>query len=266
MSITNVLVAGSVVYAGVKTVVNQHRADKADKFQRQPSYMGQPPTTIEVESDQIQQVGVPLAERRQLALAATSFWLVVGGLLFPPLTVVSVPLTLLTTVPILEAGCRSLYVEGRLKPSVINSILLVSTLVTEHYFAAATITWLHHAFRQLGRRAQRVGEEVTTEISSELSELVRQALGGTPPMVWLVKDTVEVKVPFAEIKVGDLIVVNRGEFIPVEGTVVVGAAKLNLILLTRSTIPIAVGIGERVYPTAFVVEGQLRIQVEKINE
>ena len=85
-------------------------------------------------------------------------------------------------------------------------------------------------------------------------------------MVWLVKDAVEVKVPFAEIKVGDLIVVNRGEFIPVDGTVVAGAARLNLLLLTRSTIPVAVGIGERVYPTAFVVDGQLRIQVEKINE
>lgn len=266
MSITNVLVAGSVVYAGVKTVVKQHRSDKADRFDNQPSYIRQTATTVEVESAEMQQVGVPLAERRHLALAATSFWLAVGGLLFPPLTVVSVPLTLFTTVPILEAGCRSLYVEGRLKPSVINSILLVSTLVTEHYFSAATITWLHHAFRQLGRRAQSVGEEVTFEISNELSELVRQALGGTPPMVWLVKDTVEVKVPFAEIKVGDLIVVNRSEFVPVEGTVVAGAARLNLILVTRSTIPVAVGVGERVYPTAFVVDGQLRIQVEKINE
>ncbi len=269
MVITNLLVTGSVVYAGMKTVVNARRsANITQTATSSPSRFGDsvPQTAASpVETVLNEPTGLTLAERRHLTLAATSFWLAMGGLLFPPLTVASVPLTVYTTVPILEAGCRAIYSEGRLKPSVINSILLVSTLMTNHYLSAATIAWLHHTFRQLGRKAQLAGEVITTEINNEMGDLMRQALGGTPRMVWVVKDTVEVKSPFAEVAIGDIIVVNRGEFIPVVGTVTAGTAKVNTMLLTRSATPVEVGVGEKVYPTAFVMEGHLRIQVEQVN-
>jgi cation transport ATPase len=93
---------------------------------------------------------------------------------------------------------------------------------------------------------------------------VRQVMGGAPQSVWLVRDTVEVKVPFTEVKEGDLIVVNRGEFIPVTGLVTTGAAKVNLLLITRSPTSVEVGVGDTVYPTAFVVEGRLQVRVEKL--
>lgn len=261
MLITNLLVAGTVAYAGVKTVVNQQKSIKAQPMRQDSSLMATP--TVELADAPTDLDGVTLAERRHRAVATTSFWLAVGGLLFPTLTIASIPLTVYSTIPILEAGCRSLYAEGRVKPSVVNSILLVSTLVSDHYLPAATIAWLHHTFRLVGRRAQNVSEKMTTEVSNELSDLVRQALGAPPSTVWVVRDTLEVKLPFDEIKVGDLLVVNRGEFIPVEGVVTTGSAKVNLLLITRSANPVAVAVGDRVYPTTFVMEGRLHVQVEK---
>lgn len=263
MLITNLLVAGSVAYAGVKTVVSQHQPVKLPGSRKENPLMATP--TVELADVPTDEDGVTLAERRYRAVATTSFWLAVGGLLFPTLTIASVPLTIYSTVPILEAGCRSLYTEGRVKPSVVNSILLVSTLVSDHYLPAATIAWLHHTFRLLGRRAQTMSEQMTTEVSNEVSDLVRQALGGPPRTVWIMRETVEVKVPFAEIKVGDLLVVNRGEFIPAEGVITAGTAKVNLLLLTRSPNPVEVGVGEHVYPTTFVMEGRLQVRVEKVQ-
>lgn len=272
MLVTNLLVAGGVLYAGVKTVVVQHAPVKASRSATTESgdtLMNAAPT-VEIEQSPALLDGLTLAERRHRAVAATSFWLAVGGLLFPPLTAVSMPLTVYSTVPILEAGCRSLYVEGRLKPSVINSILLVSTLATEHYFPAAAIAWLHHTFRHLGRQARVVGEQMTSEINNELGDLVRQAMGGPPRTVWLVRaadsaNPVEVKVPFADVKVGDRIVVNRGEFIPVDGVVTSGTAKVNLLLITRSPTFMEVGVGDSVATTTFVVEGRLQVRVEKLR-
>lgn len=280
MYITNLLVAGGVAYAGVKTVVGSRAPTKATStgatatgstlIQAAPIDI-----TTGATDDPIR---LTLAERRQLAVAATSFWLAIGGLIWTPLTIASIPLTLYSTVPVLEAGCRSLYAEGRLKPSVVNSILLVSTLVTDHYLPAAVIVWLHHTFRQLGRRAQVVSEQVTTEVNNELGDLLRQATGGAPRTVWVMKYTVaeggmanesssvEVKVPFSDVKLGDIIVVNRGEFIPVEGVVTAGAAKVNLFLLTRSPTPVEVGVGDKVYTATFVVEGRLQVQVGKLPE
>lgn len=263
MLITNLLVAGSVAYAGVKTVVTQHKPANVTRTTKEGTLTTAP--TVELADAPTDQDGVTLAERRQRAVATTSFWLAVGGLLFPTLTVASVPLTVYSTIPILEAGCRSLYAEGRVKPSVINSILLVGTLVSDHYLPAATIAWLHHTFRLVGRRAQTVSEQMTSEVSNELSDLVRQAMGAPPRTAWVVRDTVEVKLPFDEVRVGDVLVVNRGEFIPVEGVVTTGTAKVNLLLLTRSANPMEVAAGDRVYPSTFVMEGRLHVQVEKLR-
>ena len=264
MLITNLLVAGSVAYAGVKTVVTHHVPVNASRNTNKGGALTNASPTVQIADERKAQEGLTLAERRQRALAATSFWLAIGGLWFPPLTVASVPLTIYSTIPILEAACRSLYDEGRLKPSVINSVLLVSTLVSEHYLPAATIAWLHHTFRHVGRQAQAVGEQMSTEVSNELADLVRQAMGGAPRAVWVIRDTIEVKVPFGDVKVGDVIVVSRGEFIPVAGVVTGGAAKVNLLLLTRSPTPVAVDIGDMVYTATFVTEGRLLIRVEKL--
>ncbi|MBX3012987.1 MAG: hypothetical protein KF832_15835 [Caldilineaceae bacterium] len=272
MVITNLLVAGSLLYAGAKTVAEQRlpakRRPHAEAAQSDSLLASSP--TVELEQGPTQPYGLPLAERRQRAVAATSFWLAVGGLFFTPLTAVSIPLTIYSTVPILEAGCRSLYVEGRLKPSVINSILLASTLVTENYLPAATIAWLHHTFRHLGRRAQLAGEQMSAEINNELGDLVRQVMGGAPSSVWIVREPdsatpYEVKVPFADLKVGDHIVVNRGEFIPADGVIVAGTANVNLLLLTRSPMPLVVGIGDSVAATTFVIEGRIQVQVQQLR-
>ncbi|MFZ4655948.1 MAG: hypothetical protein ACOYNY_02970 [Caldilineaceae bacterium] len=263
MLITNLLVAGTVAYAGVKTVVNQQKSIKAQPTRQESSSITTP--TVELANALTDQEGVTLAERRHRAVATTSFWLAVGGLLFPTLTIASIPLTVYSTIPILEAGCRSLYAEGRVKPSVVNSILLVSTLVSDHYLPAAAIAWLHHTFRLVGRRAQTVSEQMTSEVSNELSDLVRQAMGAPPRTAWVVRDTVEVKLPFDEVQVGDVLVVNRGEFVPVAGVVTTGSAKVNLLLLTRSANPIDVVVGDRVYPATFVMEGRLHVQVEKLR-
>lgn len=265
MLITNLLVAGSVAYAGVKTVATNYApvpaARAARKEQTGPIMNATP--TVQIAEEPTLPDGLTLAERRHRAAAATSFWLAIGGLLFPPLTIASVPLTIYSTIPVLEAGFRSLYAEGRLKPSVINSILLVSTLASEHYLSAATISWLHHTFRHVGRQAQAVGEQMTSEVSNELGDLVRQAMGGAPRAVWVIRDTIEIKVPFADVKVGDVIVVSRGEFIPVAGVITGGTAKVNLLLITRSPTPVDVGVGDTVYAMTFVVEGRLQVRVDK---
>lgn len=263
MLITNLLVAGGVAYAGVKTVVAHRQPVPAQQTVKSNPLMKGP--TVELVDLPGEQDGVTLAERRHRAVATTSFWLAVGGLFFPALTVASVPLTVYSTIPIWEAGCRSLYAEGRVKPSVANSILLVGALVGDHYLPAATIAWLHHTFRLLGRRAQTVSEQITSEVSNELSDLVRQAMGAPPRTAWVIRDTVEVKLPFDEVQVGDTLVINRGEFVPVEGIVTTGAAKVNLLLLTRSANPVEIAAGDRVYPATFVMEGRLHVQVEKLR-
>ncbi|MFN8495336.1 MAG: hypothetical protein U0350_47500 [Caldilineaceae bacterium] len=273
MLITNVLVAGSVAYAGVKTLIDARQPKSVKATQTGLAEADKRPdgtVTTKLEATQAMLRNATLQERRNVALANTAFWLSIGGWFLPPLTIASIPLTIYTTVPILEAATQGLFLEGRMKPSVINSILLVSTLLSEHYTTAALISTLHHTFRQMGRRLQVVGEQMTTEVNQEVGDWVRQAMGGTPREVWVVSttddsNTVEMKIPFTDLKVGDTLVVNRGEFIPIDGVITAGDAKLNLLLLTRSPTPVAVSVGDKVYTMSFVIEGRIRIQVENIR-
>lgn len=276
MLIANLLITGSVAYASVKTVVEHHRSAGRRRAETQ-SGQAVYPTTKRSANHRAQAglaSGAPtLPERRQRTAAATAMWLGVGGLFWSPLTIVGAPLTLYSAVSIFEAAGRSLYSEGRLRPSVINSILLVSTLATEHYLPAATISWLHHTFKQVGQRMQATGEQMATEMEYDVADLLRQAAGGSPQMVWVLRDSntstaqsVQVKIPFADLKTADVLVISRGEFIPVNGVVTSGEATISLLLLNGSGARVAVGAGEQVYRGAFVTEGSLQIKVDRIQE
>ncbi len=285
MFVTNLLVSGSVAYAGVKTLVSHHRSDQSRHADEDSIYVIRAPskdsaigtsqttpkanTTTPHTNGALR--GAPtLQDRRQRTAAATAMWLGIGGLFWSPLTLIGAPLTIYSSISIFESAGRSLYSEGRLRPSVINSILLVSTLVTENYLPAAAISWLHHSFKQMGQRLQSASEQMATEIENDFGDLLRQAAGGSPKMVWMVQEGtdgqgIEVKVPFTDLKTGDILVANRGELIPVNGVVTAGEATLNLLLLTQSSAPMAVRPGERVYKGAFVTEGHLQIQIDQIQ-
>jgi len=273
MVITNMLVTGSIAYASVKTVVAHHRAERKSGGGKESAYtVQQAPTHANATATTMERgTGVPtLQARRQRTAAATAMWLGVGGLFWSPLALVGVPLTIYSALPIFEAAGESLYSKGQFRPSVINSILLVSTLVTKNYLPAATISWLHHSFKQLGEQLQAAGEGIATEMEQDLGDLLRQATGGSPKMVWIVQkgdsaQRTEIKIPFTDLKSDDILVANQGELIPVNGVVVDGEATLNLLLLTQSGAPVSVRAGDRIYKGAYVSEGQLWIQVDPIQ-
>ena len=291
MFVTNLLVTGSVAYAGVKTLIGHHRSDHHHRSEQswrtdedsvyvsnapaKDSSIGTSQTTPEANATPSHMEGAfrgapTLQDRRQRTAAATAMCLGIGGLFWSPLTLVGAPLTIYSSISIFESAGRSLYSEGRLRPSVINSILLVSTLVTENYLPAATISWLHHSFKQVGQRLHSAGEQMATDIENDFGDLLRQAAGGSPKMVWMVQEDadgqgIEVRVPFTDLKTGDILVANRGELIPANGVVVAGEATLNLLLVTHSTAPVTVRTGERVYKGAFVTEGRLQIQIDQIQ-
>lgn len=254
MAVTALLVAGSAVYAGAKTVITHRRqpqentAGKSQKGELVNPHQG--PTT--------------LTQRRQRASAATAFFLATGGLFYTPLALISMPLTLYSSISILESAGWALYAEGRFKPSIINSILIMTTLATHHYLPAATLSWLHHSFKQMGDGIRATGEQMASEMNFEMGDLLRQASGASPETVWVLQNDVEMKLPFDEVAPGDLLVANRGEFVPVSGVITEGSARVTLVLVSQNPEPIEMGVGDQIPARAFVIEGRIVVQVEQI--
>lgn len=84
---------------------------------------------------------------------------------------------------------------------------------------------------------------------------------GHPPKVWIERDGMEVEVDFATLCKGDLVVVNAGEVLPVDGIIESGQAMIDQHLLTGESEPVERLPGERVYASTLLLSGRIRVRL-----
>ena len=72
----------------------------------------------------------------------------------------------------------------------------------------------------------------------------------------------EIEIPLAAVRKQDIVVVNAGETIPVDGRVISGLASVDQHGLTGESQPAEVEVGSKVFATTLVLSGRLHIQAE----
>ncbi|MEK8021040.1 MAG: heavy metal translocating P-type ATPase [Candidatus Parabeggiatoa sp.] len=85
---------------------------------------------------------------------------------------------------------------------------------------------------------------------------------GHPPKVWLLKDDIEILIDFEAIQVGDTVIVNAGEIIPVDGLIESGYASVDQHLLTGESQPIEKEQGDQVFAATLLLSGRIAINVQ----
>ena len=81
--------------------------------------------------------------------------------------------------------------------------------------------------------------------------------------VWLKNGNTEIKVPYNEIKTGDIVVARMSEIVPFDGEVVDGEAMINQASMTGESIPVRKTVGSYVYAGTVVEEGEISILVKE---
>lgn len=81
--------------------------------------------------------------------------------------------------------------------------------------------------------------------------------------VWLKNGDTEIKVPYNEIKTGDIVVARMSEVVPFDGEVVDGEAMINQASMTGESIPVRKTVGRYVYAGTVVEEGEISILVKE---
>jgi Cu+-exporting ATPase len=76
---------------------------------------------------------------------------------------------------------------------------------------------------------------------------------------------VEVRIPVAQLAVGDRFVVRPGEKIATDGTVVEGASAVDAALLTGESVPVDVGVGDAVTGATVNAGGRLVVEATRIG-
>jgi heavy metal translocating P-type ATPase len=173
----------------------------------------------------------------------------------PALMPVSAALFAYTALPSFKGAWRVVTKERRLGVDLLDSIVVLACLGTGQVFAGAILCWCLSFGRFLVRR---------TEDSSK--KMLLGAFGKQPRFVWLLVDGQEIQVSLHKLNKGDVVVVNTGEVVPVDGIIVDGLAMIDQHALTGESTPAEKGIGDQVFASTVMVAGKIHVSVERSGE
>jgi Cu2+-exporting ATPase len=170
---------------------------------------------------------------------------------FPPLLPVAAAVFAYCSIPTFKQAYNVLFHEKRLGVDVLDSIVVIGCLGTMSLFPGAVLCWCLSFGRVLVKRTQ-----------DNSKKLLLNAFGKQPRYVWLYREGTEVQVPLDRLQRGDIIVVNTGEVVPVDGHVVEGMAMIDQHALTGESTPAEKGVGDRVFASTLMVAGKIFVSVE----
>jgi Cu2+-exporting ATPase len=84
-----------------------------------------------------------------------------------------------------------------------------------------------------------------------------------PTTVWIQVAGMETEVSFAEVQVGDIIILSAGQTIPVDGHITEGAATIDQHVLTGEAQPVEKTLDDTVFANTLVLTGKIYVQVEQ---
>ena len=157
-----------------------------------------------------------------------------------------------TSIPTFKAAREVLVEERRLGVDVLDAIVVVGCLGTMSIFPGTVLCWCLGFGRVLVKKTQ-----------DDSKKLLLNAFGKQPRYVWLYRDGTEVQISLDQLQPLDVIVVNTGEVVPVDGIIAQGMAMIDQHALTGESTPAEKGVGDRVFAATLMVAGKILVQVEK---
>jgi Cu2+-exporting ATPase len=170
----------------------------------------------------------------------------------PILHILSLGLLSYNSIPIFNSAKTSWFEEKKLTNNFLNSTVIMLCIVIRQFFVASLIGLSYHLGIFLLEKAQGHSKKMLVDVYS-----------WQPQFVWVLKDSVEIEIPLAEIKASDILIVHTGETIPVDGAIVQGSAMIDEQGLTGESQPIEKIVGNQVFASTLLISGSLQIAVKK---
>lgn len=111
----------------------------------------------------------------------------------------------------------------------------------------------------------RIGDYAEHFTAERGRKAVRDLTALAPKMARIERDGVDVDVPIAEVRVGQVVVVRPGEAIPVDGEVIAGQATVDQAAITGESVPVEALPGTHVFAASIAQLGSLRIRTTGVG-
>ena len=110
-----------------------------------------------------------------------------------------------------------------------------------------------------------LGQALEARAKGRTSQAVRRLMDLRPPLARVLRDGVEVEIPAADVRVGDVVVVRPGEKIPVDGRVQEGRSAVDESMVTGESIPVEKGPGDEVVGGMINASGVIHFVAERVG-
>lgn len=158
-------------------------------------------------------------------------------------------------IPIIKEAIEGLITEFDIKADVLVSMALVASVIIGEIFAAGEVAFI----MQIGAFL----EEFTVRKSRKgIEKLIHL----TPTMARVIINNEEKKINAKDVNVGDLLRVNPGEIIPVDGIITKGKTSVDNSVMSGESIPLDLSEGDSVYSGAVNQFGSFEMKATKVGE
>ena len=142
----------------------------------------------------------------------------------------------------------------------IYCLFMISMGYTEYhmylYFEAAGMIL---TLVSLGKYLEKLSKRKTTTAIEKLMDL-------SPKEAVVLKDNIETKVKIEEVKLGDIVVVKKGDSVPVDGKIIEGNASIDQSNITGESIPVYKTANDDIYSSTIVTAGYIKVKATKVGE
>lgn len=157
-------------------------------------------------------------------------------------------------IPVIVSAVQALF-KKTITIDLLASIALVFTLIQGEWVSAAFINLMLSSARLFSAFTERKTENI-------ISHLLKLR-----PSVVKVKEGENFKEkPLDAVRVGDIIMVDSGDRIPIDGIVIEGSASVDQSTLTGESEPLSKKVGSEVFSSTLCLAGSLFVKATKVGE
>ncbi len=161
---------------------------------------------------------------------------------------------LLATVPVIY-GTINVIKNKKISVDLLASIALLVSLINHEWESVAFINLMITCARMFGIYTETKAKNSIQSLFKLRPDKVKIKVGSSIKII-------DIK----DVKVDDLVIVEAGERIPIDGTIKAGAASIDQSSLTGESLPLEKKVGDQVLSSTLNLAGSLLVKTDKIGK